>query len=211
MNIDPSTINLDTRLHVKILSPAGQYLPEVSAYIPYESTIRVQTAIEIMNRGISIDFVGQSSKKEISKRVEDLILEYMEQVDRIREVKPYAGTDVNTALDVIQDINESRDICSLTTINDNDEDIFSYKEAADNIKKDLSDNTFRKIFSSDFYKKKNGEDPFISEERKRKHEEALKERKKKVREMNKLIDDTWKKFIPTEYNNGVDLGDIEFV
>ena len=69
--VDTSKFTYDTPVKIKILQP-GLYLPEFSTYTPFESYASIEEVINIMNRGIPVDFPQQSKEREISRKVEEI-------------------------------------------------------------------------------------------------------------------------------------------
>ena len=73
--VDVSKYNFDTPVLIRITDDVGTFVPELSTYTPLETYASISQVISIMNRtGIAIEFPKQSSEREISKKIEDLLV-----------------------------------------------------------------------------------------------------------------------------------------
>ena len=77
MAVDTSKFTIDTPVCIKVKTP-GYWFPEFSTYSPLELYAPIEKVIAILNRGISVEFPQQSSKNEISNKIEELGGKYIE-------------------------------------------------------------------------------------------------------------------------------------
>lgn len=125
--VDVSKFTYDTPVLVKIMRPAGVYIPEMKTYIPLEAYTSIHNVISILNRNISVTFPNESNNHEISKTIEDMIIYYKQKEMEANEKTGYIGTDVENALDTIQEINDSR-ISREEQLKEIEEHIFDYSD-----------------------------------------------------------------------------------
>ena len=133
-----------------------------------------------MNRGISVEFPQQSSKNEISNKIEEFIIEY-ELKRQKAEKKGYVDANrVDTAIELIQEINDSK-ITPKEELEEREKHLFDYSDITDRIVNNLSNQMFDRVFDSD---------DFISAEERikkadiaRKHKEILDARKAESRRL----------------------------
>ncbi len=170
--VDTSKFTYDTPIKIKILQP-GFYLPEFSTYTPFESYASIEEAINIMNRGIPVEFPQQSKEREISKKVEDLLLDYAEKQEQLKKKFGNVGTNIETALDTIQEINDSK-ITKEEEIIEKNNHIFDMDDVYQRISRNLTVDSIDKIFDSDEF--------IDSDERLKKQTEERKSRER----INKL-------------------------
>jgi len=170
--VDTSKFTYDTPIKIKILQP-GFYLPEFSTYTPFESYASIEEAINIMNRGIPVEFPQQSKEREISKKVEDLLLDYAEKQEQLKKKFGNVGTNIETALDTIQEINDSK-ITKEEEIIEKNNHIFDMDDVYQRISRNLTVDSIDKIFDSDEF--------MDSDERLKKQTEERKSRER----INKL-------------------------
>ena len=145
--VDTSKFTYDTPIKIKILQP-GFYLPEFSTYTPFESYASIEEAINIMNRGIPVEFPQQSKEREISRKVEDLLLDYAEKQEQLKKKFGNVGTNIETALDTIQEINDSK-ITKEEEIIEKNNHIFDMDDVYQRISRNLTVDSIDKIFDSD--------------------------------------------------------------
>lgn len=145
--IDTSKFTYDTPVKIKILQ-SGIYLPEFSTYTPFESYASIEEVINIINRGITVEFPQQSKEQEISKKIEDLLFEYAEKQDQLKKKFGNVGTDIETALDTIQEINDSKITPEEERI-ECDNHIFKMDDVNERIARNLRNDTIEQIFESD--------------------------------------------------------------
>ena len=170
--VDTSKFTYDTPIKIKILQP-GFYLPEFSTYTPFESYASIEEAINIMNRGIPVEFPQQSKEREISRKVEDLLLDYAEKQEQLKKKFGNVGTNIETALDTIQEINDSK-ITKEEEIIEKNNHIFDMDDVYQRISRNLTVDSIDKIFDSDEF--------MDSDERLKKQTEERKSRER----INKL-------------------------
>ncbi len=149
--IDTSNYTMDTPVLIKIMDNPGTFIPELSTRTPLETYASINQVISIMNRtGLSIQFPKQSEEREISKKIEDLLLEYKEKCE-IAESKGYiVENDVETALDTIQYINDSQ-MTKEELEEESNSHIFDCSKLAKRIYEDLSGSELDHIFETDAY------------------------------------------------------------
>lgn len=210
--IDTSKFTLDTSVKIKIMTP-GYYIQELSSYTPLECYCSIEKIIAILNRGIVIDFPQQHPKEqEISKKIEDFLLEYVEKQNKLKEKHGDVGTDVNEALDTIQEINDSKE-----TIDDIHEEankhIFDYDDITQRVAKNLQASNVDKIFESDFFM---DPDKRVEEESKRrkskervtnKRKEALQQLTMETEALRKLTQDGKFDFEQIQHFDDVELSE----
>lgn len=182
--VDTSKFTLDTPVKISIMTP-GIYVPELQTYTPLESYASIDECIAILNRGVEIDF-PQQEKNEISEKIEDILFEYEEKKRKIKKNYGEIGTNINKALDTIQDINKSR-ITDKEIQEEKDAHIFDYSDIAnrivDNLKNDDDMFRFNNMFN-------NGEDRIEKEAKLRKARERNSIRKKEALEMTTIETET---------------------
>jgi hypothetical protein len=146
--VDTSKFNLDTPIKISIMTP-GFYIPELETYTPLKSYASIEKVITIMNRGIKIDF-PQQEKNEISEKIEDFLLEYEEKKRALKKKYGEVGSNVDKALEVVQEINNSK-----ITVDEEREEkenhIFDYSDIAQRISRNLRegvDNRMMEMISS---------------------------------------------------------------
>ena len=95
--VDTSNFTLDTPVKISIMQ-SGIYIPELQTYTPLVSYASLDEAISIMNRGIKVDF-PQQEKREISEKIEDILLSYQEKKEELRDKYGEVGTNIDKAID----------------------------------------------------------------------------------------------------------------
>lgn len=195
--IDVSNINLDTPVKIKIMNGAGTWIPELNTYAPVETYASVDQVCSILNRGISIDFPKQSSEKELTRKIEDILLDYREALNKVKKKNGFIeANDMDTALDILQEINDS--VSPIELKEELNKTIFYYSDITNRILMDLNDAQMLKIFDSD--------DFVTSEERLDKQERMNAARKrvalyrKEACEYNQLEAETYER-----YSNGSEI------
>jgi hypothetical protein len=146
--VDVSKFNINTPVKIKILNN-GIYIPELNTYTPLETYASVNQAISIMNRGITVDFPQQSAKKEISLKIEEILLDYEDRKNKLKDKFGKVGTDIDIALDVVQEINNKSDYKPITV--HNKDNIFEYRDVAEENARQLSNQPPLSIFDADDY------------------------------------------------------------
>lgn len=210
--VDVSKYDINTPVLIKMMSPVGVEIPELNTKIPLESYASIAQVISIMNRGLIVDFPKESEEHEISKKIEDIMLDYKEKVD-IAENKGYiVENHIETALDTIQYINNT----SMTEEEQKEElekHIFDYPEILDRIYRDLRGSELDHIFDGEEYNQ--GVDR-IKEAEKQRHawervhnfkKNSLKDRS----EYDKVYSNFHKFLIPKTDEFYTDNQDIEFI
>lgn len=206
MAVDTSKFTIDTPVYIQVKTP-GYWFPEFSTYSPLELYAPITKVIGILNRGITVEFPQQSSKNEISNKIEEFIIEY-EMKRQNAEKKGYVDANkVDTAIETIQEINDSK-ITPQEELAERERHLFDYSDITDRIVKNLSNQTFDRVFDSD---------DFISAEERikkadvsRKHQEIINKKKLEARELlkyeaeaiNKLVQDAkWEDELVMEVND----------
>ena len=147
--VDVSNMTLSTPVKIIIRGPSGVWIPELSTYTPLESYASVEQVINMMNRGLYPEFPKQSSQREISNKIEELLLDYHEKLNIVNEKCGYeVAPAMNTALDTIQEINDTK-LNRKEEIEELNENLFYTRDVELTIIRNLSDNTFTRVFDSD--------------------------------------------------------------
>lgn len=145
-------LTYDTPVLIKIIDGVGTYIPELKTYVPLESYASVAEIIQIMNRGIYVEFPKQSKELEISKAIESLMIEYMETLKIARSKKgDNVGTDINNAIDVVQDMNNTKKSVDQLNVEENETSIFKSDSESRHVMEVLLNNDPVNIFESDDY------------------------------------------------------------
>lgn len=176
--LDTSNFTIDTPVLVSI-NKRGIYIPEVKGYTPIRCYIPIEKVITIMNRGIYVEFPNQSDQREISLKIEDIIYDYnlaKEEASKKKGVE--IGTNVDNALDIIQDINETTKTKEVRDAEKESESIFDYSEQTERIVKNLSNTDFMARVLSDDAKYMTADERLEKAERDRKSRESLNRKKK---------------------------------
>lgn len=206
MAIDVSKFTIDTPVEIKISTP-GFWFPEFSTYSPLNLYAPIHKVIAILNRGITVEFPQQSSKNEISNKIEEFIIEY-ELKRQKAEKKGYIDANrVDTAIETIQEINDSK-ITPLDTLEEREKHLFDYSDITERIVNNLSNQTFDRVFESDDYI--SADERIKKADIARKHKEIIDRRKAEARQMltyeaeaiNKLVKDAkWEDEVVSEVND----------
>ena len=176
--LDTSNFTIDTPVLVSI-NKRGIYIPEVKGYTPIRCYIPIEKVITIMNRGIYVEFPNQSDQREISLKIEEIIYDYnlaKEEASKKKGVE--VGTNVDNALDIIQDINETTKTKEVRDAEKESESIFDYSEQTERIVKNLSNTDFMARVLSDDAKYMTADERLEKAERDRKSRESLNRKKK---------------------------------
>ena len=176
--LDTSNFTIDTPVLVSI-NKRGIYIPEVKGYTPIRCYIPIEKVITIMNRGIYVEFPNQSDQREISLKIEDIIHDYnlaKEEASKKKGVE--VGTNIDNALDIIQDINETTKTKEVRDAEKESESIFDYSEQTERIVKNLSNTDFMARVLSDDAKYMTADERLEKAERDRKARESLNRKKK---------------------------------
>lgn len=176
--LDTSNFTIDTPVLVSI-NKRGIYIPEVKGYTPIRCYISIEKIITIMNRGIYVEFPNQSDQREISLKIEDIIHDYniaKEEASKKKGVE--VGTNLDNALDIIQDINETTKTKEVKAAEKESESIFDYSEQTERIVKNLSNTDFMARVLSDDAKYMAADERLEKAENERKARESLNRKKK---------------------------------
>ena len=176
--LDTANFTIDTPVLVSI-NKRGIYIPEVKGYTPIRCYIPIEKVITIMNRGIYVEFPNQSDQREISLKIEDIIYDYnlaKEEASKKKGVE--VGTNIDNALDIIQDINETTKTKEVRDAEKESESIFDYSEQTERIVKNLSNTDFMARVLSDDAKYMTADERLEKAERDRKSRESLNRKKK---------------------------------
>ena len=196
---DTSKLTLDTPVKIKIMS-SGIYVPELKTYTPLESYASIDDCISIMNRGIEITF-PQQTKNEITEKIEDILLEYEELRNKVKKTHGDVGTNVSVALDVVQEINDSK-LTEEDIQHEKDQHIFDFEDISTRIARNLKngDELFRikNVFNENV-------DRLNEEEKLRKSRERNSVRKKEAMELAALEAETFNKLAQNgQFENAFD-------
>lgn len=176
--IDTSNFTVDTPVLVSI-NKRGIYIPELKGYTPIRCCVSIEKIITIMNRGIYVEFPNQSEQREISLKIEDIIHEYNSVKEEASKKKGVdVGTNIDQALEVIQDINETTKTKEVKTAEKEAESIFDYSEQTERIVKNLSNTDFMARVLSDDAKYMAADERLEKAENDRKARESLNRKKK---------------------------------
>lgn len=183
--VDTSKFTLNTPVLVYIRE-RGIYIPEVKGYPPIRCFISIEDIITILNRGISVEFPNQSPKKEISLKIEEIMMDYNDEKEAAsKERGMEVGTNITQAIKMIQDINDTK--TSIDKENETLEDqksIFDFTDRANKIMKNLSNSNFISKMLKDDPAKMSAEERLSRVDRDRKvKEEAAKYRKELLNEI----------------------------
>ena len=191
MAVDTSKFTIDTPVYIKIKTH-GYWFPEFSTYSPLELYAPIFKVIAILNRGITIEFPQQSSKNEISNKIEEFIIEYEMKRQRA-EKKGYVDANrVDTAIEVIQEINDSK-ITPKEILEEREKHIFDYSDITNRIVTNLSNQVFDRVFESDDYM--SAEERIKKEDRSRKSRAIIEKRKAESRQLLKYEADAINKLV----------------
>lgn len=150
--LDVSTYDINTPVLIRMMRPVGVEIPELHSRIPIESYASIAQIISIMNRGLDIDFPKESEEHEISKKIEDIMIEYKAKSELAQEKGYLVENTIETALDTIQNKNNT----SLTEKEAEEEfsrHIFTYQDILERIYNNLHGSELDHIFETDDYKK----------------------------------------------------------
>ena len=172
--VDVSNMTLSTPVKVIIRGPSGVWIPELSTYTPLESYASVEQVINMMNRGLYPEFPKQSSQKEITNKIEELLLDYHEKLNKANEKCGYeVAPAMDTALDTIQEINDTK-LTRKEEVEELNKNLFYIKDIELWIIRNLSDNNFDRVFDSD---------EFVTPEERVKNADKLRKATERMHEM----------------------------
>ena len=211
--VDVSKYNFDTPVLIKITDDVGTFVPELSTYTPLETYASISQVISIMNRtGIAIEFPKQSSEREISKKIEDLLLDYNNKVKAAEDKGYFVEGDISNALNTIQYINDSK-ITEDEIKEEIEKHIFEYDDIILRIYEDLRGSELDRIFESEAYTQ--DKDILKEAENRRKAEDRVHNFKKESLKQRNLYDWSSIKFhnymIDPHDNFYTDTENIQFI
>ena len=211
--VDVSKYNFDTPVLIKITDDVGTFVPELSTYTPLETYASISQVISIMNRtGIAIEFPKQSSEREISKKIEDLLLDYNNKVKVAEDKGYFVEGDISNALNTIQYINDSK-ITEDEIKEEIEKHIFEYDDIILRIYEDLCGSELDRIFESEAYTQ--DKDILKEAENRRKAEDRVHNFKKESLKQRSLYDWSSIKFhnymIDPQDNFYTDTENIQFI
>ena len=211
--VDVSKYNFDTPVLIKITDDVGTFVPELSTYTPLETYASISQVISIMNRtGIAIEFPKQSSEREISKKIEDLLLDYNNKVRAAEDKGYFVEGDISNALNTIQYINDSK-ITEDEIKEEIEKHIFEYDDIILRIYEDLRGSELDRIFESEAYTQ--DKDILKEAENRRKAEDRVHNFKKESLKQRSLYDWSSIKFhnymIDPHDNFYTDTENIQFI
>ena len=211
--VDVSKYNFDTPVLIKITDDVGTFVPELSTYTPLETYASISQVISIMNRtGIAIEFPKQSSEREISKKIEDLLLDYNNKVKAAEDKGYFVEGDISNALNTIQYINDSK-ITEDEIKEEIEKHIFEYDDIILRIYEDLRGSELDRIFESEAYTQ--DKDILKEAENRRKAEDRVHNFKKESLKQRSLYDWSSIKFhnymIDPQDNFYTDTENIQFI
>ena len=166
-----------------------------------------------MNRtGIAIEFPKQSSEREISKKIEDLLLDYNNKVKAAEDKGYFVEGDISNALNTIQYINDSK-ITEDEIKEEIEKHIFEYDDIILRIYEDLRGSELDRIFESEEYTQ--DKDILKEAEKQRKAEDRVHNFKKESLKQRSLYDWSSIKFhnymIDPQDNFYTDTENIQFI
>lgn len=205
--IDVSTLTLDSRISIKILTP-GIYIPELSTYTPLQTFASIENVITILNRGIKIEF-PQQKNREISERIEEILLDYNDRQNKLRAKHGHIGTNIDKALTTVQEINDSK-LTKKEIVADQEGGIFEYTDVMRRVVTNLRDTDNNKLFETAF------SDPNVDKlkqaEEERKSRDRIAARRKEALEMAALEAETWKNLTEKgQFNFVEDNSEIDYI
>ena len=211
--VDVSKYNFDTPVLIRITDDVGTFVPELSTYTPLETYASISQVISIMNRtGIAIEFPKQSSEREISKKIEDLLLDYNNKVKAAEDKGYFVEGDISNALNTIQYINDSK-ITEDEIKEEIEKHIFEYDDIILRIYEDLRGSELDRIFESEDYTQ--DKDILKEAEKRRKAEDRVHNFKKESLKQRSLYDWSSIKFhnymIDPQDNFYTDTENIQFI
>ena len=211
--VDVSKYNFDTPVLIRITDDVGTFVPELSTYTPLETYASISQVISIMNRtGIAIEFPKQSSEREISKKIEDLLLDYNNKVKAAEDKGYFVEGDISNALNTIQYINDSK-VTEDEIKEEIEKHIFEYDDIILRIYEDLRGSELDRIFESEAYTQ--DKDILKEAEKRRKAEDRVHNFKKESLKQRSLYDWSSIKFhnymIDPRDNFYTDTENIQFI
>lgn len=182
--IDTSNYTLDTPILVSI-KERGVWIPEINGYPPYEGYLSIEKIIQLLNRNIEVEYKKQGPAKEISKKIEDIMLQYEEKKAIILDKTGVeVGSNIDTALENIQNFNDS----GVKTQKEIDEEtankIFDYSVQTERFVKHLSNVEFMSNLLDESPANLDAEERLKRAENERKSQESVRlQRKENLSEL----------------------------
>lgn len=205
--VDTSKFTLNTPIKISISAP-GYYIPELSTYTPLKSYASIEEVITIMNRGIKIEF-PQQEKREISEKIEDILLEYEEKKQALKPKYGEVGTNVDKAIETIQEINDSK-ITKEEEEEDKNSHIFDYSDVTNRVIKNLKEGADMRIIDA----MSSPDDRIKKEEELRKSRERIAIRRKEALQMASMEAEAFAKLAQDgkfEYSFDNSVDDIDYM
>ena len=198
--IDTSNFTLDTPVKISIMTP-GIYIPELTTYTPLISYASIEQVVTIMNRGIKVDFPKQE-KREISEKIEDILLEYEEKKRSLKEKYGDVGSNIDKALDTIQEINDSK-ITQSEKIEEEEIHIFEYDDVINRVVSNLRDGVDSRLV--EMLNNSSSEDRLEREQRERKAKERISLKRKEALSLATIEAETIQKIAQAgQFNDSFD-------
>ena len=199
--VDTSNFTLDTPVKISIMTP-GFYIPELKTYTPLVSYASIEQVITIMNRGIKVDFPKQE-KREISEKIEDILLEYEEKKRSLKEkFGGDVGSNVDKALDTIQEINDSK-ITKEEKLEEEENHIFEYDDVINRVVSNLRDGVDSRLV--EMLNNSSSEDRLEREQRERKAKERISLKRKEALSLATIEAETIQKIAQAgQFNDSFD-------
>lgn len=193
-------LTLNSSVLIKVIRPSGLYIPELKTTVPLMQYSRVDYVIQMLNRGINVEFVNDKNNK-ISKAIENLIIEYEEKYNSMKDKMVFDNvTDVSEAKQNIGIYNDEKiDIDKKEEESLNNSIFNSHNESKKHLLT-LNDVSFEE-YASNIIKNRNNKDTDVIKEaeEKRTKEEKLKIKKKHIRDIIILEGETYKKYVDDGY------------
>lgn len=193
-------LSLNSSVLIKVIRPSGLYIPELKTTVPLMQYSRVDYVIQMLNRGINVEFVNDKNNK-ISKAIENLIIEYEEKYNSMKDKMVFDNvTDVSEAKQNIGIYNDEKiDIDKKEEESLNNSIFNSHNESKKHLLT-LNDVSFEE-YASNIIKNRNNKDTDVIKEaeEKRTKEEKLKIKKKHIRDIIILEGETYKKYVDDGY------------
>lgn len=193
-------LTLNSSVLIKVIRPSGLYIPELKTTVPLMQYSRVDYIIQMLNRGINVEFVNDKNNK-ISKAIENLIIEYEEKYNSMKDKMVFDNvTDVSEAKQNIGIYNDEKiDIDKKEEESLNNSIFNSHNESKKHLVT-LNDVSFEE-YASNIIKNRNNKDTDVIKEaeEKRTKEEKLKIKKKHIRDIIILEGETYKKYVDDGY------------
>lgn len=193
-------LTLNSSVLIKVIRPSGLYIPELKTTVPLMQYSRVDYVIQMLNRGINVEFVNDKNNK-ISKAIENLIIEYEEKYNSMKDKMVFDNvTDVSEAKQNIGIYNDEKINIDKKEEESLNNSIFNSHNESKKHLLTLNDVSFEE-YASNIIKNRNNKDTDVIKEaeEKRTKEEKLKIKKKHIRDIIILEGETYKKYVDDGY------------